>query len=60
MSDTFDAQLAQQQLEERAAREDELLKRSRVLTAEKKMSDEEFLVEFERFTRSMRTLTKED
>jgi hypothetical protein len=58
MSDTEDAQWAQQELEERRYREDQLLKQSRVLTDEKRLSDEEFRVEWERFTRSMRTITK--
>ncbi len=50
MNDLEHAQLAQKELEERAMREDELLRKCKKLTEEKKLTDEEHRIAYEQFT----------
>ncbi len=45
----------QQELDERRQREDELLRRAKVLTAEKRLSDEEHRIAFQNFTQELKS-----
>lgn len=51
--DTEHAQLAQAELEERAQREDNLLRHARFLTELKKLTDEEHRIAYEQFTQTI-------
>jgi hypothetical protein len=51
--DTTDAQWAQQEQNERRRREDEGLQRAKVLTDEKKLTDDEHRIAFKQFTQTI-------
>lgn len=58
MSDEEDAEWAQKELDERRGREDVLFEQCRILTAEKKLTDAEFRIEFLRFTQEMKDASR--